>query len=89
MHPGDLLSASVRALLFALATASLAAAPKFDLERVTPVPATEPIPTMDFFRPRVLSQPVLNPSGTYIAAVVTAGEDKHELQVYGLADHMI
>ena len=44
---------------------------------------------MDFFRPRMLSQPVLNPSGTYIAAIVTAGEDKHELMIYGLADQMI
>jgi len=78
-----------RACLIVLTTGSALAAPKFDLERVTPVPATEPIPTMDFFRPRVLSQPAVNPSGTYIAAIVTAGEDKHELQVCSLADHMI
>ncbi|MBK9989943.1 MAG: S9 family peptidase [Verrucomicrobia bacterium] len=64
-------------------------AASLDLKRVTPVPATEPIPTMDFFRPRVLSQPVLNPSGTHIAAVITDGEDKHDLLVYGLADRMI
>ena len=75
--------------LTVLMAASTLAASKFDLERVTPVPATEPIPTMDFFRPRVLSQPVLNPSGTYIAAIITAEEDKHELLVYSLADHMI
>ena len=44
---------------------------------------------MDFFRPSVLSQPILNPSGTSIAAIVTAGEDKHMLEVYSLTDHMI
>jgi hypothetical protein len=76
-------------LLALTSAASLAATPKLDLDRVTPVPATEPVPTIDFFRPRVLSQPVLNPSGTCIAAVITAGEDKHELMVYSLADHKI
>jgi len=78
-----------RLSLLALTTLVVSAAPKYDLARITPVPATEPIPTMDFFRPSLLSQPELNPSGTYIAAVVTAGEDKHELQVYNIADHMI
>jgi dipeptidyl aminopeptidase/acylaminoacyl peptidase len=82
-------SALTRVVLIALSTGSLSAAPKLDLERITPVPASEVIPTMDFFRPRVLSQPVLNPAGTYIAAIVTAGEDKHDLQVYSLVDHMI
>lgn len=70
-------------------SASSLASPKFDLTRVGPVPSTEPIPTLDFFRPRVLSQPILNPSGTHIAAIVTAGDDKHELQVYSLVDHMV
>ncbi len=84
-NPGPLLS---RLLLLALTTLAVSAASESDLTRVTPVPATEPIPTMDFFRPRVLSEPVINPSGTYVAAIVTAGEDKHELQVYSLANHM-
>ena len=73
-----------RAFLLALATVSVSAAAKFDLDRVTPVPTGEPIPTMDFFRPAVLSRPVLNPSGTHVAAVVTAAEDKHLLLVYDL-----
>jgi len=89
MRSGDIPSAFSRILLFALAGVTLAAAPRLDLERVTPVPAKEPIPTMDFFRPRLLSQPVLNPAGTYIAAIVTAGEDKHELLVYGIADRSL
>ena len=79
----------LRLVLLAVTTAVVTAAPKFELDRLKPVPATEPIPTMDFFRPRLLSEPILNPSGTHIAAIITAGEDKHELQVYGLADHML
>lgn len=61
-------------------------ASKIDLSRATPVPANEEIPVQDFFRPRLLQQPVLNPSGTRIAAAISAGEDKHELLVYNLAD---
>ncbi|AOS43236.1 Prolyl tripeptidyl peptidase precursor [Lacunisphaera limnophila] len=66
--------------------ASLPAAAPVDLARVTPVPADQPVPLQDFFRPRLLAQPRLNPSGTHIAAIVTAGEDRHQLLVYGLAD---
>jgi acetyl esterase/lipase len=69
-------------LCFALVPA--AAAEKIDLARLTPVPDTERIPVQDFFRPRLLSQPVLNPSGTHIAALVTAGVDRHELLAYEL-----
>ncbi len=64
--------------------AAVASAEKFDLSRVTPVPATEPIPVQDFFRPRLLQEPRLNQAGTHIAAIVTAGEDKHQLLVYSL-----
>lgn len=60
------------------------AAPAVDLDRETPVPATEQIPIADFFRPRLLDQPLLNPSGTHIAAIVTAGVDRHQLMVYEL-----
>ena len=56
----------------------------YDLSRTSPVPDTEPVPIVDFFRPLVLQQPQLNLSGTHIAALVTAGEDKHELMVYEL-----
>jgi acetyl esterase/lipase len=57
---------------------------KLDLERNTPVPANEVIPLVDFFRPTLLQEPKLNPSGTHIAALVTAGEDRHELLVVEL-----
>ncbi len=62
---------------------------KFDLERVVPVPANEPIPTYDFFRPRILTQPELNSSGTHILARITAGEDKHLLMVYDIKTQKI
>jgi dipeptidyl aminopeptidase/acylaminoacyl peptidase len=76
------------------ATASLllsavSMAEKLDLDRTTPVPANEPIPVMDFFRPRILQQPKLNPSGTHIAAIITAGEDRHQLLVYELKTQRI
>src|SRR5690349_19587202 len=75
--------------LASLVFASALAGPKLDLNRVAPVPATEPIPTMDFFRPKLLSEPVLSPSGTHIAAIITAGEDKHELMVYRVRDRTV
>ena len=78
-----LLAASL--LLLGSTTAlRLPAAEKLDLERETPVPANEQIPIADYFRPHLLQQPTLNPSGTHIAAIVTAGEDRHQLLVYEL-----
>ncbi len=67
-----------------LLATTLAAADKIDLSRVTPVPAGEPIPLQDFFRPRILQEPKLNPSGTHIAALITVAEDRHQLLVYDL-----
>ena len=84
MYLGNIPSTLCRVFVFALATVSVGAAPKFDLERVKPVPGDVPIPTMDFFRPRVLSRPELNPSGTHVAAIITAAEDKHQLLVYDI-----
>ena len=72
-----------------LAAGGLAAGEKLDLERVVPVPATEPIPVMDFFRPALLQEPKLNLSGTHIGAIMTAGEDRHELLVYELKTQKI
>jgi dienelactone hydrolase len=67
----------------------LAAGPKLDFDRITPVPSTEPIPVFDFFREPFLQNPVLNPSGTHIAAVVSAGEDHTSLMVMDLASKQI
>lgn len=68
-----------------LAALTLPAFAKVDLSRVAPVPADQPIPISDFFRPAILQQPSFNPSGTHIAAIVTAAEDRHQLLVYDLA----
>ena len=76
IRPAALLSLALWPALF------LGAAEKLDLTRNEPVPAGQPIPIMDFFRPLLLQQPTLNPSGTHIAAVVTAGDDRHQLLVY-------
>ena len=57
------------ALLLAAAS-GLSAGEKLDLDRVVPVPATEPIPVMDFFRPPLLQEPKLNRAGTHIAAII-------------------
>ena len=54
----------------------------YDLKRTTPVPSDQQIPAADFFRPALLQAPRINPAGTQIAAVVTAGEDHHLLMVY-------
>lgn len=73
-----------RSLVGAALATSLSAASKIDLERLTPVPPDQPIPTQDFFRPRLLAQPVLNRAGTHIAAIASEGEDKHFLMVYDI-----
>jgi acetyl esterase/lipase len=87
LNPATLMSLSkIRLVLTAsipLAAANcLPGGESYDLNRVTPVPATEPVPVVDFFRPRSLQEPKLNLSGTHIAAIITANEDRHELLVY-------
>ena len=74
----------IRIFAFGAVASAAFAAEKLDLKRITPVPENEPIPAMDFFRPRLLSQPTLNPSGTHIAAIIAVGEDQHALMVYEL-----
>lgn len=73
------------ALALALPTPFLRATEKIDLERTAPVPADQPVPIQDFFRPRALAQPILNRAGTHIAAIAAADEDKHFLLVYDIA----
>ena len=75
--------ASVVFLAFA-ATIAFAAKEK-PLDRRTPVPADQPIPVMDFFRPRLFDNPELNPAGTHFAAIVTDRDDSHALVVCNLA----
>ena len=67
-----------------VAAGSLAAAERINLDRITPVPAGEKIPLQDFFRPAILQQPKINLTGTHIAAIITAGDDQHQLLVHDL-----
>ncbi len=55
------------------------------LERLDPVPAGQPIPIVDFFRPWLFTNPELNPAGTHFAAIVSTGEDTHDLVSFELA----
>jgi acetyl esterase/lipase len=74
---------ALAAILAAACPATLLlAGGSIDLKRVTPVPAGQQIPVSDFLRPALLSEPRLNPSGTQISAIVTAGEDHHLLLAY-------
>jgi acetyl esterase/lipase len=57
---------------------------KITLDRTEPVPADRPVPVMDFFRPLLLESPKLNETGTHIAALVNAGEDRHDLLISDL-----
>jgi hypothetical protein len=69
-----------------LALCTLAAA-KADnpLERMTPVPKTEPIPVADFFRPSLFSNPEFNAAGTHFFASTTVDFDRREIVVYDIA----
>ena len=55
------------------------------LERLTPVPKTEPIPVADFFRPSLFSNPKLNPAGTHFIASSTVGVDRTEMVLCTIA----
>ncbi|MFT3830208.1 MAG: S9 family peptidase [Opitutaceae bacterium] len=74
----------VAGLLLALCSHATAK-PENLLERMTPVPKTEPIPVIDFFRPSLFSGPELNPAGTYFAALTTVSVDRREVVVCELA----
>ncbi len=89
MRLGNLLLTAIWSFLLLAVVPPLAAGDKRGLERITPVPPGEQIPVLDFFRPRLMQQPILNPSGTHVAAIVTAAEDKHALLVYELKTNKI
>jgi len=60
-------------------------APTPDLARIVPVPADQPIPIQDFFRPLLLQNPQLNDAGTHLAALVSTNKDKTTLVVHNIA----
>ncbi len=76
-------------LLLAAAGLGLPAAEKINLTRLDPVPATEPIPVSDFFRLPVLRNPAINSTGTHLAAIIAAGEDRSQLMIYDLAQKTV
>jgi acetyl esterase/lipase len=54
------------------------------LDRIQPVPANEPIPMIDYFRPALFHSPSVNDEGTYFAAIFSDKEDRRNLLVYDL-----
>jgi dipeptidyl aminopeptidase/acylaminoacyl peptidase len=77
-----------RSLLLAalgLAPLTLAASDYDELKRLEPVPATEPIPIVDFARPALLRDVQINHSGTQVGAIVPDHEDHLNLLLYDLA----
>ena len=76
-------------LVAVVSAANLPLAAKVDLSRTTPVPATEQVPIVDFFRSPVLQEPKLNLAGTHIAAILNTAEDHSELIVYDLKNQTL
>ncbi len=69
---------------------SSAVAQKADpLDRLTPVPAGQPVPVVDFFRPPLFAEPELNPAGTHFAALVSSAADRVDLLVFDLTTKKI
>ncbi len=68
-----------------LTAATLLGAPsKTDLERVKPVPADQPIPLSDFYRPALAQAPVMNLAGSHVAGAVQTSPDQYSLFVEDL-----
>jgi dienelactone hydrolase len=71
--------------LTCLAASPLGATEFSDLNRMEPVPATEQIPVIDFFRPDQFQDVQLNHTGTQIGAIVPGDNDHTSLITYELA----
>jgi len=89
MNPRRYLRRTCNFLSFALLFSTAVRAEKLDLGRITPVPAGEPIPVMDFFRDPLLRSPEVNITGTHITAIVSTGEDHTGLIIYDLKTKQI
>jgi dienelactone hydrolase len=72
------------ALALALIFPCVTRAEKLDLDRLTPVPASQPIPVLDFFRSDIFSRPALNLTGSHIAALMAGNNDHINLLVYDI-----
>jgi len=72
------------ACLLVCTCARLGAAPKIDLDRLTPVPGDQPVPIEDFLRPGLWQQAQMNPSGTHVAALEHGADDRLRLVILDL-----
>ena len=86
--PGVSARTPICALLFAVSFV-LSRADKLELDRNTPVPETQRIPTADFFRVPLLFNPKVNPDGTDIAAEVMTTSNNVGLLHYNIATKSI
>jgi dienelactone hydrolase len=82
---------ALRAVLLGVASLALlrASGAEFDLHRVTPVRADQPIPMADFFRPSLLQRPKINSTGTHVAALISSGDDSYRLLAVDLANQKL
>ena len=69
----------------ATAAPCLGARAEDPLKRFTPVPASEPVPAIDFFRPPLFTDPKLNREGTLFAAFVTVGRERQAMLLCDIA----
>jgi dipeptidyl aminopeptidase/acylaminoacyl peptidase len=71
---------------FVLGGSAMIAKPDPALARTKPVPATEPVPVIDFFRPHRFRSPQLNPAGTHVASHISmVDDDRTHLAIYDIA----
>src|SRR5882724_1177770 len=82
---GGTLGTLIRVACVAAAALSIGAKKLDRIDAESPVPDGQPIPVIDFFRPRTWSGAVLNPDGTRFAALVSKNGDQSTLLVYDLA----
>ena len=72
--PPSLLRPGQTILFVLLCAVGVFADEKIDLHRLAPVPADQPIPVQDFFRPPLFARPKLNATGTWFAASIDLGD---------------
>ncbi|ATC63975.1 hypothetical protein CMV30_08455 [Nibricoccus aquaticus] len=71
---------AVAAAILAI-TGSAYAKPPHPLDRIKPVPETEAVPTLDFYRPPLFRSPQINSAGTHFAALFSDNDDTTNLLV--------
>ncbi len=72
----------IRLAVFSSLVALAAANPPDRAEAMSPVPADQPVPVIDFFRPSMFDHARLNRAGTQIAALNPGDDDTRNLVIY-------